>query len=200
MRVGLTVAAVLLCSITAVAQNEIKGVSQTQSPALTTGSPAAAGFPFAGGFKPPDGLLDEFWNDPAYTSELHLTDSQRKQLQEAMLAERLSLIDRGADCMKALLRLSAILEAEPFDDAAYKKQMDELSASAGKAVGNLGELVATRRRVLTAEQWTKLRSLQHTKRQAAVSAAVDAATNAAAPTGAKAPPRVPSSLLQPLGQ
>lgn len=200
MRVGLKVAAVLLCSIAAIAQNEIKGVARTQAPALNTGSPAAAGFPFAGGFKPPDGLLDEFWNDPAYTGELHLTGAQRKQLQEAMLAERLSMIDRGADCMKALLRLSAILNADPFDDAAYKKQMEELSASAGKAVGNLGEMVATPRRVLTAEQWTKLRSLQRAKRQAPASAAAEPGTNAAAPTGNKSSTRVPSSLLQPLGQ
>ena len=130
----------------------------------------ASGFALPGGFKPPEGIFDEFWNDPATAGQLHLTDAQRKQLQDAALEQRLSLIDSGAEALKSFLKLSALLEAEPFDDAAYQRQLSELSATTGKAVQNFGEMAATPRRVLSYEQWTKLQSLKKAKQAAAKAA------------------------------
>jgi Spy/CpxP family protein refolding chaperone len=123
--------------------------------------------PFPGGFHPPAGLFDQFWNDPACAAELHLTDVQRKQLRDAALSEQLSLIDGGADALKAVARLSALLEADELDDAAYKQQLNNLAAASGKLVQDVGEMIVAPRRVLTLEQWRKLQSLQRAKRAAA---------------------------------
>ncbi len=132
---------------------------------------AAPGFSLLGGLKPPAGFFDEFWNDPARAAELHLTDAQRKQLQDAALTQRLSLIDGVASALKALAHLSAILEADQLDDAAYKQQMENLAAATGKLVQDVGEMAVSPRRVLTLEQWRKLQNLQRAKQAANPSAA-----------------------------
>jgi Spy/CpxP family protein refolding chaperone len=140
----------------------------------------------------PSGLLDEFWKDPAFAAEIHLTDAQRKQLDEAALLHRLALVDGGAESFKAVIKLSAILDAEPFDDAAYQKQLDELTASSGKLIQTFGAMVSTPRRVLNSEQWAKLEKRKRERaRQATPKSAV-------MQPGAQ--PQIPSSLLQPLQQ
>ena len=157
--------AILAFSLMLAAQTNVTVAPRTNPQGAATGI-TAPGFPFPGGFNPPAGLFDQFWNDSAIAAELHLTDGQRKQLQDAALTQRLSLIDGGADALKALTRLSALLEADQLDEAAYKQQLNNLAASSGKLVQGVGEMVASPRRVLTVEQWRRLQTLQRAKRAA----------------------------------
>jgi Spy/CpxP family protein refolding chaperone len=183
MRIRLIVALVLLLPVTAVAQTDGMSVTRPHPQPAAAGDPAS-GFTLPGGFKAPEGLFDDFWTDPAMAAELRLNDAQRKQLQDAALTQRLSLVDSGAEILKAFLKVAASLDAEPFDEAAYKKQLDELAASTGKAVQNVGEIAVAPRRVLTSEQWAKLKSLKKAKQ-----AAARAATSAKRPS-----PVIPHSL------
>lgn len=82
---------------------------------------------------------------------------------------------------RRLSRSSAILSAEELDEVAYKQQLDSLSAAGGKMIHEVGEMVVSPRRVLTAEQYQKLRSLQRAKREAA--------KDSAHPRTAKTPPQ-----------
>ena len=163
MKLALIIAAVFLLPVTTVAQTDVSSAFQAHSPAASAGT-TAPGFAFPGGFNPPAGLFDQFWNDPTVAGELHLTDVQRKQLRDARLTQRLSLIDGGADALRAVARLAALLEADQLDDAAYKQQVNNLAAAAGRLVQDLGEMVVNPRRVLTVEQWRKLQRLQRAKR------------------------------------
>lgn len=148
----------------------------------------APGFPFPGGFNPPAGLFEHFWNDPECVAELHLTEVQRKQLQDAALAQRLSFIDNGAEALKSLARLSAVLEADQLDDAAYKQQMNNLAAATGKLVQDVGEMAVSPRRVLTVEQWKKLQSWQRAKKAAARAAVTQRpSTSTHTPTAGEKP-------------
>ena len=142
----------LLLTLAATAQN-------TSAPA---GAPSGAhsGSIIPGGFTPPAGLLDEFWRDPAMVRELQLSEGQKKQLENAALSQRLSLIGTGADALKALTLLDAVLKAEPFDESAYKQHLVDLSAAAGRAIQELGDMAVTPRRVLTPDQWTKLQEIR----------------------------------------
>ncbi len=169
MKLAFVITAVLVFPLMVAAQTNVAGAPQT-NPQGTPAGITAPGFPFPSGFNPTAGLFDQFWNDPACIAELHLTDAQRKQLKDASLTQSLSLIDRGADALKAFTRLSALLEADQLDDAAYKQQLEILAAAAGKLVLDLGEMTVSTRRVLTLEQWRKLQSLQRAKRTAAGSA------------------------------
>jgi Spy/CpxP family protein refolding chaperone len=185
MKLAFVVTAVLAVPLMVAAQTNDTHAPRTNpqtSPAVT-----APGFPFPGGFNPPAGFLEQFWNDPAISAELHLTDQQRKQLQDAALNQHLALIDGGADALKAVARLSAILQADQLDDLAYKQQLDNLASASGKIVRDLGEMVVSPRRVLTPEQWKKLQTLKREKRVAA--------HPAAAPSH-QSPPR---SLTVPMG-
>ena len=105
-------------------------------------------------------MFDEFWKDPVFAAEIHLTDTQRKQLQDAALTQRLALVDGAADGFKSLIKLSAILDADSFDETAYQKQLDDLSASSGKLIHTLGAFASNPRRVLNGEQWAKLQKRQ----------------------------------------
>jgi Spy/CpxP family protein refolding chaperone len=165
MKLAFIGTAIVALSLMLTAQTNVTVAPGTNPPATATGI-TAPGFPFPGGFNPPAGLFDQFWNDSAIAAELHLTDVQRKQLQDAALIQRLSLIDGGADALKALARLSALLEADQLDEAAYKQQLNDLAAASGKLIQEVGEMVASPRRVLTVEQWRKLQALQRAKRAA----------------------------------
>lgn len=169
MKLAFIVTAVLAVPLMVAAQTSVPNAQHANSP-VPSSPITAPGFPFPPGFTPPAGLFDPFWNDPAFTAELHLTDAQRKQLQDAALTQRLALIDGGADALKAFTRLSAILDADQLDDAAYQQQLDNLAGATGKIVKDLAEMVVSPRRVLTAEQWRKLQALQRAKRAAVRSA------------------------------
>jgi Spy/CpxP family protein refolding chaperone len=160
MKLAFVVTAVLAFPLMAAAQTNVAPAPRTP-PAIT-----APGFSLPSGLNPAAGLFEQFWNDPACTAELHLTDAQRKQLQDAALTQRLSLIDGGAEALKSFTRLSALMEADQLDDAAYKQQLNNLAAATGKLVQDLGEMTISPRRILTAEQWRKLQTFQREKRAA----------------------------------
>jgi Spy/CpxP family protein refolding chaperone len=172
------------------AQTNVMNAPHTSSP---VSSPAitAPGFPFPPGFTPPAGLFDPFWNDSAITAELHLTDAQRRQLQDAALTQRLALIDGGADALKAFTRLSAILDADQLDDAAYQQQLDNLARATGKIVKDLAEMTVSPRRVLSVEQWRKLQTLQRAKRATVHSAVSPCPSATHSPTAGNKPCSTP---------
>jgi Spy/CpxP family protein refolding chaperone len=183
MRIRLIVALILLLPIMGVAQSDGMGGARLHPQSDAAAGPTS-GFALPGGFKAPEGLLDDFWSDPAMAAELRLSDAQRRQLQDAALTQRLSLVDSGAEILKGFLKVSASLDAEPFNEAAYKKHLDELAASTGKAVQNVGEIALAPRRVLTPEQWAKLKVLRKAKQ----------ATARAATTAKRPAPVIPHSL------
>ena len=168
MKLAYLAAAVLVFPLMVAAQTNITAAPRTNPPAPATG--IAPGFSLPGGFNPAAGLFDEFWNDPACTAELHLTDQQRQQLRDATLTQRLALIDGSADALKAFTRLASLMEADQLDDAAYRQQVNNLAAATGKLVQDVGEMAVSPRRVLTLEQYRKLQAWQRAKRTAAQTA------------------------------
>jgi Spy/CpxP family protein refolding chaperone len=127
------------------------------------------GLPFPGGFNPPAGLFDQWWKDSATSDELHLGEAQKKQLDDLALVQRLALIDAGAGGLKALTRLSALLNADLMDEPAYQQQLGDLTAATGRLVQTLGDMAITPRRVLTPEQWKKLLALRAARKAAVAS-------------------------------
>ena len=122
------------------------------------------GMSLPGGF--PEGLMDAWWRDPATAARLHLNEDQKRQLETAMLNQRLALIDIGADALKSFTRLGVMLDAERFDEAAYNQQIGALSTAAGNLVQMLGAAAATPRKVLTDEQWREYTVMQRSRRAA----------------------------------
>ena len=191
MKPKLLIAVLLILSAVAFAQTGSEGGAAARPQASTANVPPRFGLP--NGLDLPKGLFDSFWDDPAMAAELQLTPTQ-KQLRAAALKQQLAVIDGGADALKALVHSSAILDAEDLDEAAYKKQIDDLSAAFGKIIHEIGDMAVTPRRVLSPEQYQKLKSLQRAKR----AAARETVREAAKPTPKRS--GIPPSLMSPLAK
>jgi len=189
-------AATFLLSAMAFAQSNIRIAPGTFSPAdseETNGSELT----LPGGLKAPQGMFDEFWKDPAIVKQLGLTPEQSTQLQQAATSQKLALVENGAGALKSFVLLSAIVDAEPFNEAAYQKASDELAATTAKTVQSLAEMVAARRRILSPEQFTMLRALQKAKREASKREAA-AAASCDSPARGRGARKIPSSLGRPM--
>jgi Spy/CpxP family protein refolding chaperone len=176
---------VLLLPMIAMAQLERSGAEKT-----------AAENPLAlmqKGLALPGGLFDKFWDDPATAAELKLTAEQKSKLRELATKQQLAVIDRGADVLKALVMLSSIADAEALDEAAYGKQLDNLSVASGMIIHEVGEMAIAPRRILTPAQYQTLKSLQRTRREAAQQSLREAgkpnAKHPAIPPSLTSPPR-----------
>lgn len=134
-------------------------------PMPATGLPMGMGMDMGKFMGPSMELLGEWWKNPEVVTELRLTDAQVKQLEQANLNTRLTLIDSAADGLKAFTRAQALIDSDQFDEAAYNQQVTALSTAAANLVKNLGQTVLTTRRVLSPEQWKKLEALRHGRRR-----------------------------------
>ncbi len=138
------------------------GALQAQTP-----RPAPAVPPFMGNWHPPTALLTDWWNNPETANELRLTDAQKKQLEQVSTNVKLTLIDAGATGLKSYVRLQSLLDADPFDRAAFNQELDAASAAAGRLVKDFGQMAVTVRTTLTAEQWHKLEAMKSAGRMRA---------------------------------
>jgi Spy/CpxP family protein refolding chaperone len=125
-----------------------------------TPRPAPEMPPFMGNWNPPAALSTDWWNNPDVANELRLTEAQKKQLEQVSTNVKLTLIDAGATGLKSYVRLQALLDADPFDRAAFDRELEAGSAAASKVVKDFGQMAATVRTTLTAEQWHKLEALK----------------------------------------
>lgn len=105
-------------------------------------------------------LLGEWWKNPEVANELRLTEPQKKQLNEASMAMKLTLIDAGAAGLKSYVQLQSLLDADQLNEAAYNQQLDQIAGAASKLIRDVGQMALTVRRTLTAEQWHKLEAMR----------------------------------------
>ncbi len=124
--------------------------------------PRASGpdVPFMGNWHPPAALSSDWWNDPEIANELHLTEAQKKQLEQVNTNLKLTLIDAGATALKSYVRIQSLLDADQFDRANYNQEVDTAATAASRLVKDLAQMALTVRTTLTAEQWRKLESLR----------------------------------------
>ena len=187
MKYSRLIPVLFLAGVSALAQTSAPATQArppVSQPATTLGFPPGLNFP--GGL--PEGLMDNWWRDPATASRLHLTEEQKRQLETATLNQRLALIDAGADALKSLARLGPMLDAEKVDEAAYNQQLGALSTAAAHLVQTLGEMAITPRKVLTYEQWTELVAIRRANRAASLSR-TPSGPNQNAPAPRTQPPR-----------
>ena len=135
---------------------------QAQTPRPAPGVP-----PFMGNWTPPAALSTDWWNNPDIANDLRLTETQKKQLERVSTNVKLTLIDAGATGLKSYVRLQSLLDADPFDSAAFNQELDAASSAASRLVKDFGQMAITVRTTLTAEQWHKLESMKSAGRMRA---------------------------------
>lgn len=110
--------------------------------------------------QPPRALTDNWWRDPEVMNELHLTDAQRKQLEQTSVNMKLSVIGALATGASAFVKGESALNADQVDEAVYNQQVTAAADAASKLVKDAAGTMLAMRKILSGEQWRKLESMR----------------------------------------
>ncbi len=105
-----------------------------------------------------------WWKDAEIVKTLGLSDSQVQKIEQIFQDSRLKLVDIHANLEKEEIKLEPLLEAENPDEGAVMNSIDRIAAARASLEKANAQMAFSIRRVLTPEQWKKLRSLRPTWR------------------------------------
>lgn len=112
------------------------------------------------GMGPHHGPFGTWWKNSEVVKELQLTDDQVKQIEKTFLDYRLKLIDLRADLERQELKLQPLLEADQPNEHDVSSQVDAVVAARGKLEKSNTMMMLAIRRVLSVDQWKKLKAIQ----------------------------------------
>jgi len=117
------------------------------------------------GYEPLGGVefgsgLGAWWKNSEIVSKLQLSEEQAKKISQTFVDHRLKLIDLRADVDKEELRLQPLLDLDQPDQSKVGAQIDLITAARGRLEKENAMMMLDIRRVLSIEQWKKLKSLE----------------------------------------
>jgi Spy/CpxP family protein refolding chaperone len=111
--------------------------------------------PFQGQLRPQgDGA---WWHNPQVVERVGLNADQRKKLDELEQQHKLRRIDLNAAMQKAQVTLEPLMNAEQPDESKILAQIDRVSQAQGELRKDEVQMQLGVRRILTADQWRKVR-------------------------------------------
>lgn len=102
-----------------------------------------------------------WWKNPEVATRIGLSAEQQKRIEDQFLQSRVQLIHMHASLQEEQLMLRPLLDATPFDEAKAMEQIDKIADTRADLEKTNAKMLLNIRGVLTAEQWTKLRSGRH---------------------------------------
>ncbi|HYX69733.1 MAG TPA: periplasmic heavy metal sensor, partial [Terriglobales bacterium] len=109
--------------------------------------------------------LGAWWKDSEIVRQLQLSDAQVSQIEQTFLNARLKLIDLNADAQRQETLLQPLVDADQMDEAKISAQIDQVLAARTRLEKSNMMLMFDIRKVLTVEQWKKLRDLQQARQR-----------------------------------
>ena len=159
-RTGVTLLVfIILTTVAAVAQ-DFGPLVLMQDPGPMGMGPGGPG-PHGMGMGPHHGPFGAWWKNSEVVKELQLTDDQVKQIGQTFLDYRLKLIDLRADLERQETKLQPLLEADQPNEPQVSSQVDAVVAARGKLEKTNTMMMLAIRRVLSVDQWKKLKAIQH---------------------------------------
>jgi Spy/CpxP family protein refolding chaperone len=139
--------------------------------ALAQGMPGGPGFdgPHGGphGMRPGGGgemrgILPpgRWWKDAEVVKSVGLNDTQVQKIEQIFQESRVKLVDVHANLQKEEFKLEPLLEADNPDEGAVLGAIDRITAVRASLEKANAQMAFAIRRVLTPEQWKKLRALR----------------------------------------
>lgn len=112
-----------------------------------------------GGMRPllPPG---RWWKDAEVAKAIALNDSQVQKIEQIFQDSRMKLVDVHANLQKEEIKLEPLLEADNPDESAVLAAIDRITAARASLEKANAQMAFAIRRVLTPEQWKKLRALR----------------------------------------
>jgi len=102
-----------------------------------------------------------WWKNPEVATRIGLSAEQQKRIEDQFLQSRVQLIHMHASLQEEQLMLRPLLDATPFDEAKAMEQIDKIADTRADLEKTNAKMLLNIRGVLTAEQWTRLRSGRH---------------------------------------
>lgn len=107
----------------------------------------------------PRSVLNQWWKSAEIARDLKLTDAQVAQLDQMSTEQRLRLIDLRAGVEKQETLLLPLVDVDRPDDAMVAAQLDQVLSARGRLEKTQALMLLVVRRVLSVEQWRRLRVL-----------------------------------------
>jgi len=105
-----------------------------------------------------------WWDNPRIATQIGLTDAQKKQMDDIFFQNRLQLVDLKAALQKDELRLRPMIGADQPEEAKVLAQIDTIAQDRANLEKANARMLFGIRRVLTPDQWTKLKTMVHKHR------------------------------------
>jgi Spy/CpxP family protein refolding chaperone len=99
-----------------------------------------------------------WWKNPEVAARIGLSADQQKRIGDLFLQSRLQLIHLHATLQEEQLMLEPLLSANPFEESKAVAQIDKIADTRADLEKTNAKMLLDIRSVLTADQWTKLRS------------------------------------------
>ncbi len=129
---------------------------------ILAGLLAASTVMAAGAPKLPPG---KWWENPRLVRELGLTPEQQATIHDLVFEHAKRMIDLNAAVKRAELVLGDLADREPFDEDAVRRAWEEFQKARHALQRERFELLLSVRKVLTTEQWSKLRQARELRRR-----------------------------------
>jgi Spy/CpxP family protein refolding chaperone len=103
--------------------------------------------------------MGHWWKRAEVAKTLGLNDDQVQKIEQIFLDSRLKLIDAHANLQKEEVKLMPLIAADNPDEKAVLSAIDRITAARASEGKTFAEMAFAVRRVLTPEQWKKLRAM-----------------------------------------
>ena len=102
----------------------------------------------------------KWWKDSALMQKIGVSDDQIQKIEKIFQNHRLELIDLHATLEKQEVILEPLIEADQPDEAQVIAQIDKVAQARASLEKSNARMLLAIRRVLTVDQWKKLRREQ----------------------------------------
>ena len=104
-----------------------------------------------------------WWNNPEMAQKLGLTPEQQAKIDDVFQQSRLKLIDLNASLQKEEVILEPLVGADQPDESKILPQIDRVAQARAELEKANARMLLGIRRVLTPEQWKKLRAEERSR-------------------------------------
>jgi Spy/CpxP family protein refolding chaperone len=101
----------------------------------------------------------KWWKDSALMQKIGVSDEQVRKIEKIFQAHRLDLIDLRAALEKQEAILEPLVEADQPDETQVIAQIDKVAQARASLEKSNAQMLLAIRRVLTVDQWKKLRDV-----------------------------------------
>jgi Spy/CpxP family protein refolding chaperone len=108
-------------------------------------------------------MMGPWWKNAEIANQLHLTDQQKKEIDQSFYQYRLQLIDATAATQKLDMQLDNLMNADYLEEAQINQTLDQLVQARGQLSKIYAGMLISIRKVLLPEQWRSLQDLQAEK-------------------------------------